>query len=173
MNFLASDLTDVLLAGGDEGSLHLTIYDSFELGTYTIKDHGQRMKLSGHASHPYYSTHALLCEGPDKPHPLFLLPLDLRMITETGRYLTIIASKSTHLQNILRYIIATQNHIYGEFKNSQDLPGRFIRNIEEALQEKDHCSFLSAVYHLVATGDCYETMKEWLVDELGDRVVFP
>ena len=101
-----------------------------------------------------------------------MTPLDLRMIPETGSYLPIIASKSTQLQNLLRYLVATQDQMYKEFKSSQDLPARLMANIEETLQEKNQCDFRSAAYHLVATGHCYECVKEWLVDELRDTVLY-
>ena len=166
-----NESTDVLVVGLREGSLHLSIYDSFELGRFSSGN--QRLKLLEHSSHPYSSTHALLfSDGEARNGKLCFVPLDLRLITETGRYLSLIASKSTQLQNTLRYIKAAQVQIYSEFDSSQDLPRRFIRNIEESLQEKNQCSFANAAYHLVATGDCYPTMREWLIDELGDRVRF-
>ena len=45
-----------------------------------------------------------------------------------------------------------------------------MRNIEETLSEKDEGTFAAAAYHLAATGDCYASVREWLIDELGDRV---
>ena len=167
----ANESTDVLLVGSSNGSLHLRIYDSFDLGMFDADRRDPRSDIIGYASHPSSSTHALLFSGSqERKDEVILVPLDLRMITETGGYLSLIASKSTQLQNLLRYIIATQFQIYKEFATSQELPKRFIRNIEEALQEKKGCSFATAAYHLAATGDCYECMKEWLVDELRDQV---
>jgi anaphase-promoting complex subunit 4 len=57
-----------------------------------------------------------------------------------------------------------------EWKSAQDLPTRFIRNVDEELRERSHCDFINAAYHLVVTGNCYTPMKEWLVDELAERV---
>lgn len=152
----------------------MRIYDSFHIGVFHVGPWESAFELLKHASHPYSSTHALLYftqyDGRDN---LILVPLDLRMIPETGNYLSLIASKSTQLQMLLRYLIATQIQIYKEFSTSQDLPKRFIANIEEALQEKNQCNFVTAAFHLVATGDCYEAMREWLVDELGERVFYP
>ena len=127
--------------------------------------------ITQHTSHPYSSTHALLSVNlADKNIELRFLPLDLRLIPETGRYLSLLAAKSTQLHNILRYIQEVQAQIQSEFKASQDLPSKFIRNIEEALQEQNQCSWVQAAYHLVVTGICYPSVKEWLVDELGERV---
>ena len=170
----SNDSVDVLLMGSSDNVLHLSIYDFFEIGDFKTEDifaSKSTYKLVQHCSHPYSSTHGLLfTQSLLARTRIFLVPLDLKLIHDTGRYLALIASKSTQLQNILRYIQSTQIHIYNEFNLSQDLPSKFIRNIEEALQEKNQCSFVTAAYHLVATGDCYPVVKEWLVDELSDRV---
>ncbi|KAI9849162.1 MAG: hypothetical protein M1837_005392 [Sclerophora amabilis] len=50
-----------------------------------------------------------------------------------------------------------------------DLPSRFIRNIDESLEEGYRCTFVQAAYHLVVTGNCYPPVKEWLVEELAER----
>ena len=170
----SNDPADALLVGFEDGALHLSIYDFFEIGNFNANQACNQTGLSiiHHASHPYFSTHSLLlspCQNGDG-HKVFFAPLDLRLIPDTGRYLSLLASKSTQLQNVLRYIKESQVHMYKDFNSSQDLAQKFIRNIEEALQEKEACDFVSAAYHLVATGDCYPAMKEWLVDELGERV---
>ncbi|KAL9615153.1 MAG: hypothetical protein Q9167_000359 [Letrouitia subvulpina] len=56
-----------------------------------------------------------------------------------------------------------------EFQTSQDLQNRFIRNVDETLQEKCDCTWIHAAYHLVLTGHCLPGVKDWLVDELGER----
>lgn len=92
------------------------------------------------------------------------------MISSAGRYIALLASKSTQLHNVLRYIQQVQKHIYSEFQSSQELPRRFMRNVEESLAESHDCTWMHAAYHLVVTGNCYPPVKEWLVDEMGDRV---
>jgi anaphase-promoting complex subunit 4 len=101
---------------------------------------------------------------------LRLVTLDLRFISNSGRYLALLASKLTQLQNLLRYINQAQSHIIQEWKTCQDLPTKFMRNINEDLSEQQHCDFVTAAYHLVVTGDCSETMREFLVDQVGERV---
>lgn len=159
--------TDALIIGVDAGRLVLNVYDNFSLGQ--ISTINQNVVLENHASHPYSSTQALLWKSTSN-RQIYFQTIDIRPITDTGRYLSLIASKTTQIQNLLRYLDLTQQHISTEFKTSHDLPKKFIRNIEEALQEHDHCSFVDAAYHLAATGHCFDTMKEWIVDELGDRV---
>ena len=165
---------DVLLVGYEDGTIHLSIYDFFEIGSFNLSDMPQKLDASKaiqHCWHSCFSSHIMLVlSGPTGQAHLYFVPLDLLLIPSTGRYLSLLASKSTQLQNILRYIRQVQSHIYSEFKACQDLPTRFMGNIEEALQEKSHCSWVHAAYHLVVTGHCYPEVKEWLVDELGERV---
>ena len=48
-----------------------------------------------------------------------------------------------------------------------------MRNINEDLEEKSHCDFVTAAYHLLVTGDCFEPLREFLVDQVGERVWNP
>ncbi|KAI4199117.1 MAG: hypothetical protein LQ346_002636 [Caloplaca aetnensis] len=100
---------------------------------------------------------------------LQLVLFDLRLISSAGRYLSLLASKVTELHNLLRYVDQNQEHIFAEIKATQDLPSRFMRNIDESLSEKSDSTWVQAAYHLVATGHCYPEVKEWLVDEVGER----
>ena len=171
----SNDFADVLVTGFEDGTIHLSIYDFFEIGSFSLQRGPSQIesgRLLLHYSHPYFSTHSLLVSasfhGKDE---LCFVPLDLRLIPESGRYLSLLATKSTQMHNILRYIQQLQTQLYSEFKASQDLPSRFIGNIEEALQEKADCGWVHAAYQLVVTGSCYPAVKEWLVDELGERVI--
>ena len=172
----ANDSTDVLLVSFEDGSSYLSIHDFFEIGVFSLQEafsDQSPVRTLLHRYRPFSSTHALLVQSQDgsQETQTQFVPLDLRLIPETGRYLSLLASKSTQLLNLLRYITEIQTQIHSEFKNSQDLPNRFMRNVDEALQETKHCSWPVAAYHCICTGDCYPAMKEWLVDELGDRVI--
>ncbi|KAE8377835.1 putative anaphase-promoting complex component Cut20/Apc4 [Aspergillus bertholletiae] len=169
-----SDAVDVLLVGFDDGTVHLRIFDCFEIGSFKVGTSvgpSSSCKILQHASHPLSSTHALLVSShvDDSSSSLHLLTLDLRFITRSGRYLSLLAHKITQLQNLLRYINQVQRQIELEWKNAQELPARYMRSINEDLQEKCHCDFVTAAYHLVVTGDCFEPMKEFLVDIVGER----
>ncbi|PGH15908.1 hypothetical protein AJ79_02075 [Helicocarpus griseus UAMH5409] len=165
-----SDFVDVLLAGFDDGTIHLRIFDCFDIGSFhvgsSLGGSSNDRKLLLHSSHPISSTHALLFST---ENGMRLVTLDLRFITRSGRYLSLLASKITQLQNLLRYIKQVQIQIQLEWKNAQDLPGRYIRNVTEDLQDKCACDFVTAAYHLLVTGDCFPPLKEFLVDILGDR----
>ena len=91
-------------------------------------------------------------------------------MSSTGRYLSLLASKSTQLRNLLRYISQAQKQMYSDFKASQDLPSKFIANLEETLKESSDCTWTQCAYHLVVTGNCQAEVKQWLVDQLGERV---
>ncbi|OOQ87762.1 anaphase-promoting complex component Cut20/Apc4 [Penicillium brasilianum] len=170
-----SDSVDVLFVGFDDGSVHLRIFDCFEIGSFPI---GESAGVAGschilrHASHPLSSTHALLsspAKGGESCGPIDLVTLDLRFITKSGRYLSLLASKTTQLQNLLRYISQVQKQIEVEWKNAQELPARFLRSVNQDLQDQCQCDFTTAIYHLVVTGHCFEPMKEFLVDIVGER----
>ncbi|KAJ5491352.1 hypothetical protein N7539_002919 [Penicillium diatomitis] len=171
-----SDSVDVLFVGLDDGSVHLRIFDCFEIGSFPIfepEEVAEAGSVLRHASHPLSSTHALLVShGGNKGQPktpLRLVTLDLRFITKSGRYLSLLASKTTQLQNLLRYIGQVQKQIELEWKTAQELPARFLRNANQDLQERCQCDFTTAIYHLVVTGHCFEPLKEFLVDIVGER----
>ncbi|CAG7922612.1 unnamed protein product [Penicillium olsonii] len=169
-----SDSVDVISVGFDDGTIHLRIFDCFEIGSFSVGSSpgvADSCRILRHASHPMSSTHAMLAspaKGEDRG-PLELVTMDLRFITKSGRYLSLLASKTTQLQNLLRYIGQVQRQIELEWKNAQELPARFLRSVNEDLKEKCQCDFITACYHLVVTGHCYEPMKEFLVDIVGER----
>ena len=163
------------MIGSENGTIHLSIYNFFEIGQFTLPNsslHSQRCKLILHGFHPFSTTHPLLVASVNAGggSEIRILPLDLRLVSSAGRLLSLLASKSTQLHNILRYVQQVQKLMYSEFKSSQELPRRFMRNVEETLAESHDCNWMQAAYHLVATGNCHPPVREWLVDELGERV---
>lgn len=167
---------DVLFVGFNDGGAHLRIFNCFEIGNFSLMSSNNPTEPAEplvHASHPMSSTHAVLIseqtENSSSPG-LKLVTLDLRFIVKCGRYLSLLASKTTQLQNLLRYINQTQRQIISEWKNISELPARFIRSIADDLQDKCHCDFVTALYHLVVTGNCFPPIKEFLIDIVGERV---
>ena len=171
------DSVDVLLTAFDDGTFHLSIYDCFEIGSFDLGQASpvlQNCKPLLHASHPYTSSHALFaCTEISSSSDLYFIPLDLRFISNSGQYLSLLASRSTQLQHLLRYIHQVQSQMVNEWSSAQDLPTKFMRNINEALEEECQCSWAHAAYHLVVTGNCFPPVKEWLVNELTERVRHP
>lgn len=163
-----------MVVGTRGGDLHISIYDSFVIGTFKspITQGGSPAQLILHASHPQYSTHSLLLKSTDEEGRLFLVPMDLRFVSASSEYLSLLASRSSALQNLLRYVHEVQKLMAAEWKSTQDLPGKFLRNINETLMEKGNRDIVQALYHSVATGHTFPDVKEWLVDELSERVSF-
>ena len=167
-----NDAVDVMVVGTKEGHIHLTIYDSFVVGSFDspLSVGGEPPYLVLHASNEHYSTHGLLMRSPCAFGTLYLVPMDLRFVSASSEYLSLLASRSTALQNLLRYINQVQGLMASEWKATQELPGRFIRNINETLGEKGNRDIVQALYHSVATGHTFPEVREWLVDELAERV---
>lgn len=186
---------DVLIRCMDDGTVNPTIYDS--LGIINVK-HPAQWSIQAcrpllHASHPYSCSHGLLMEmsirdagptltygkpaysTPQKATPsndfttrLVLVPLTLRFISSAGIYLHLIASKTTQLQSLLQYVQQCLQRIRTYWTHSQDLPSKFMRNVEETLAEKNEGDLIQSLYHLAVTGDCPPTIKEWLANELTE-----
>ncbi|KAL4976957.1 anaphase-promoting complex, cyclosome, subunit 4-domain-containing protein [Aspergillus desertorum] len=162
---IASGAVDVLLVGFEDGTVHLRIFDCFEIGSVRFTS-PEPCTILRHASHPLSSTHALVASSGNS---LRLLTLDLRFITRSGQYISLLAHKTTQLQSLLRYICQVQRQIEMEWKNAQELPARYMRSVNQDLEEKCHCDFVTAAYHLVVTGDCFEPLKEFLTVIVGER----
>lgn len=151
--------------------------EDFSIGKFRLQDAELNLSDSKpflHCSHPLSTTHALLCSRMSTGvQEIQLVPFDLRLVSIAGRQLSLLASKITELHSLHRYLRQVQEQLSTEIRTSQDLPSRFMRNINETLLEKSDCTWVNAAYHLAATGHCYPEVKEWLVDELGERVPCP
>ncbi|RDW84573.1 hypothetical protein BP6252_02163 [Coleophoma cylindrospora] len=161
---------DVMVVGTNSGRLHLSIYDSFVIGSFQSPVSGSMSThLVLHEAHEQYSTHNLLLQDSSKDGDLYYVPMDLRFISASSEYLSLLASRSTALQNLLRYIHQVQSLMISEWKATQELPGKFLRNINETLAENETRDIVQSLYHSVATGHTFPIVKEWLVDELSER----
>ncbi|TAQ87852.1 hypothetical protein B7494_g3813 [Chlorociboria aeruginascens] len=166
-----NNAVDIMVVGTKEGKIHLSIYDSFVVGSFgsPVLVQGSTSFLVRHASHKQYSTHSLLMKSSTPDETLYFVPMDLRFVSTSSNYLSLLASRSTALQNLLRYIHQVQILMATEWKSTQELPGRFLRNINETLAEKNDRDIVQALYHSVATGHTFSSVREWLVDELAER----
>jgi anaphase-promoting complex subunit 4 len=169
----------VLLAGFEDGTVHLRIFDCFEIGSVSLissmPTKSESCKLLHHAFHPMTSTHALVVKttslAAEQGPTLHVIALDLNFIPATAPYyLPTLASKSTQLQNLLRYLAQIQVQLAFEVKSAFELPSKYLRNINESLAEHANgADFVTAAYHLIVTGECIPQLREWLVDEVGER----
>jgi anaphase-promoting complex subunit 4 len=176
-----SDQVDVMLVGTDDGQIHLSIYDSFIIGSFQYQLPRQpsiHTELAYHASYPGLSTHSLVfrSSGTEKTSTLYLVPLDLTFIYSFPGTLSLLASKTTTLQKLLRYVKQVQTHMMYEFQSTRELPTRFLNSINETLREAGtygDMGIAQAMYHSVVTGHTFPEVKEWLVDQLAERVRHP
>ncbi|KAK3692238.1 anaphase-promoting complex, cyclosome, subunit 4-domain-containing protein [Podospora appendiculata] len=177
-----ADTVHVMIVGTTDGGIHLSIYDSFVIGTFKHSPDNQGVfQLCGHGSHPEASTHFLLLrskedhkapgEEDDVDNSLYLVPMDLTFVHDSPVNLSLLASKMTTLQNLLRYVKQTQAHMTNEWKSTRELPARFLLGVQEDLQKMPTgpMTIVQAMYHTVATGHVFPPVKEWLVDSLAER----
>ncbi|KAL5354579.1 hypothetical protein ACLOAV_000668 [Pseudogymnoascus australis] len=147
-----NDSISIMVVGTSTGHIHLSIFDSF------------------HASHPQSSTHGLLMKSTSTlVGGLFFVPMQLGFLTAESSDLSLLASRSSALQNLLRYIHQVQTLMKAEYQATQELPSRFLGNIDETLAEHGDWTIAPALYHQVVTGHTLPEVKEWLVDELAER----
>ncbi|KAI5859345.1 anaphase-promoting complex, cyclosome, subunit 4-domain-containing protein [Durotheca rogersii] len=175
-----SDKVDVMLIGTDDGQVHVSIYDSFVIGSFKCalplsfgKD-TVAIQLLHHTSHPDLSTHVLAFKpsGQDKSTSLYLVPMDLTFVYSSPVNLSLLASKTTTLQKLLRYVKQVQMHMMHEWQSTRELPTRFLNSINETLRESNKYGEMTigqAMYHSVVTGHTFPEVQEWLVDQLAER----
>ncbi|KUI64076.1 Anaphase-promoting complex subunit 4 [Cytospora mali] len=178
-----NDVVDVTVVGSRDGSLHLSIYDSFPIGNFKVpikqgsspssSQMAGDFQLCLHSSHPEVSTHSLLLRtaGEEKVNFMYLVPMDLRFVSYSPVNLSLLASKTTTLQKLLRYVKQTQIHIINEWSSTRELPSRFLSFIQEDLQQLSSgpTSIVQAFYHTVLTGHVHRPVREWLVDSVAER----
>lgn len=169
------DRVNIMIIGISNGQLHLSINDSFVIGTFkyptSIASSATKL-LTHHFSSPLISTHSLLvAEKSKQPEGIHLLPMDLPFISSLPINVALLASKLTTLQKLLRYLKQTQLHMCVEWKNTRELPTRFLRSIQEDLEgmKSGPRNIVAALYHTVVTGHAYDPVREWLIESLAER----
>lgn len=96
--------------------------------------------------------------------------ISLHGLWKSYEFLDSVFKASASLNALTEYIVQTILCIRSVWTSSQDLPSRFMGNIIESLSSAAELDLVSALYQLAVTGYCIAPLKEWLVDELGDRV---
>lgn len=172
------DEVDVLLTGFEDGTIHIRIFDCFDVGsvdlTSSLPKDSKTCKVLRHVAHPLSSTHALAVQTTTGKgaYQLHVIALDLKFIPQTSPYyLSTLATKSTQLLNLLRYLTQVSTHLSIELRGALDLPGKLVRNINETLAQSadGQTDFVTAAYQLVVTGDCGDELRDWMIDEVGER----
>jgi hypothetical protein len=174
------DQVNVMIVGTSDGKLQLSIYDSFIIGTFPqpLLDSpapglSNTMHMIHHAAHPQVSTHSLIyAKKQNEPQELHFVPMDLPFLSFSPINLSLLSSKLTTLQALLRYLKQISLHMQVEWKNARELPARFLRSVQGDLEEMNNGprEIVSALFHTAMTGHAYPSVKEWLVDSLAERV---
>lgn len=165
---------DTLMLCEDNAGVKVILYDALSLGS--IEGVGSTAAMQyrylKHASHPFYSTHMFLTESRivNENPAISIRPLRLGFLQQGGTHLQIIQSKTAELQYLVQYVGEALLGIHHHWQHSQDLPTRFMRFVNEDLQEKDNTTLAQSLLHLACTGHCPPLLKEWLVDTLAERV---
>ncbi|EHK18259.1 uncharacterized protein TRIVIDRAFT_47402 [Trichoderma virens Gv29-8] len=166
------DQVNVMIVGTSDGKLQLSIYDSFIIGTFSqpsldlsASESSSMIHMIHHASHPQVSTHALIyAEKQNEPRELHLVPMDLPFISFSPINLSLLSSKLTTLQALLRYLKQISLHMQVEWKNARELPARFLRSVQGDLEEMSSGprDIVSALFHTAITGHAYPAgHKRW------------
>ncbi|KAL7784553.1 anaphase-promoting complex, cyclosome, subunit 4 domain-containing protein [Trichoderma ceciliae] len=173
------DQVNVMIVGTSDGKLQLSIYDSFIIGTFpqpvldsSAPGPSSTVHMIHHASHPQVSTHSLIyTEKQNEPQELHLVPMDLPFLSFSPINLSLLSSKLTILQALLRYLKQISLHMQAEWKNARELPARFLRSVQGDLEEMNSGprEIVSALFHTAITGHAYPPVKEWLIDSLAER----
>ncbi|KAI0395355.1 anaphase-promoting complex, cyclosome, subunit 4-domain-containing protein [Xylariaceae sp. FL0594] len=174
-----SDRVDVMIVGTSDGHIHVSIYDTFVIGSFHYAlppsfGKQRELQLCDSASHPELSTHMLVFRpsSEEKSKTLYIVPMDLTFIHSSPENLSLLASKTTTLQKLLRYVKQVQSHMIHEWQATRELPRRFLASINETLREAGSYGDMQigdALYHSVVTGHTFPEVREWLTDQLAER----
>lgn len=171
-----SDNIDIMVVGTTDGRIHLSIYDSFVIGTFKYllpQTQGllNALQLCRHAAYPSLSTHMLVFQpsGEASKTQRYIVPMDLTFISSSPEGLSLLASKTTTVQKLLRYIRQVQMHMMHDWRSTRELQSRFLNVINQTLDETGKygkMNIVQALYHTVVTGHTFPEVREWLVEQL-------
>jgi anaphase-promoting complex subunit 4 len=95
--------------------------------------------------------------------------MDILFVQQFGQYLFQLASTSTKVQALIRYMRETVTAIETEFKAFNDLSQKYVSLIDEDAQKAGSDVGLE-LFEFLVTGGPSPTLKEWLTDVLTERV---
>jgi anaphase-promoting complex subunit 4 len=182
--FASQSLLDAALHKGSSKELHflntfllsdskgvqVILYDSLNIGTIPIPGlaEGSTVEYLRHASHPLAHCHVVMANmGADG---LGLVPISLRFLKSVGHNVHFIDFKTAQLEMLVQYIGECVSVVFHHWKHARELPRRFQQNVAEVLEDKKKPVLMASLYQLASTGRCTNYVKEWLTDEVAERV---
>ncbi|CAK7272557.1 hypothetical protein SEPCBS119000_005189 [Sporothrix epigloea] len=177
------DSIHIMFLGTTDGTIHVSIYDTFVMGTLKISfpekngqsdgcdGKGPLLHLRRHTSHPESSTHTLLLTNETVDNTaVYLSYMDLSFLHSSPLHLSLVAYKTTSFQKLARYIRQTADHMQVEWQAARDLPARFLASIQDDLQAQSRRKNIDHALRVAAmTGYVPSVLKEWLVDTIAER----
>lgn len=176
------DSIHIMVLGTADGVIHVSIYDTFIMGTFKLplppsdgatssENGGPLLHIRRHTSHPASSTHTLLLANEEKDSKaVYISHMDFAFIYSSPLNLSLLAYKTTTFQKLMRYIRQTADHMQVEWQSARDLPARFLANIQEDLQQQRKRKNIAHALRVAAmTGYVPAIVKEWLVDTIAER----
>ena len=140
----------------------------------SLPNDGQKYQAVQHAAHSSSSKHVLIFQSStvEKGQRLHFVALHLNFLDQVNPYyLSTLAAKITSLINLLRYLSQLSVHLSLELRGVFEVPHKFINNLRTTLSNiaDGPNDVLLAMYQLVVTGVCIDEVRDWLVDEIGER----
>lgn len=125
-------------------------------------------QLIRHTASSDLSTQSLMLVQSSTGHLQFTT-MDILFIHQFGQYLFQLASTSTRVQALLRYMSETVRALQTEFKTMNDLSRRYVRAISNEAEDAGSEVGLE-FFEFLVTGLPSPVLKEWLLDVLMERV---
>lgn len=165
---------DVLLKMDSNGKTVPVLYGSLALRSLRQPSGFASTEPKLHAYSPLASTHFILARSrlshsAEDDYKMALLPLSLSFTRSSEKHLQAISSKAARIQVLVHYIRGCIDSLAYHWKQSQDLPTKFMRVVSETLAENQETGLVASLFHLAATGHCPPTIKEWLTEQLTER----
>jgi Anaphase-promoting complex, cyclosome, subunit 4 len=162
---------NTLLLSNQEGAIRVIVYDSLSIGNISLPFAHPAQHIK-HASHPLAHCYVLLSQYEVDPGQFktVLLPISFRFLRFAGGNIHFIDSKTAQLELLVQYVGEALTAVEHHWKHAQDLPYRFQQSIRETLLEKEEPTLSQSLYQLAVTGHCSEILREWLTDQLTERV---
>ncbi|KAF2148369.1 hypothetical protein K461DRAFT_297794 [Myriangium duriaei CBS 260.36] len=169
----SADTVEVTFTTFEDGSIDTSIGDLFQRSFAGLAGGGA---FFAQCAAPASGVHAMVTRqdldiGGTEPAAvaldvqLYKVPFSMSESVHTGTIL----SNAVQLERLEMYINQTVETAALDWNTLTALPGRFIANINETLEEKAEGPLQNHFCQLLLTGYCSEKVTEWLKEDLAER----
>lgn len=172
---------DVKLISHRDGRVCTYLYDDFDAGDYHLfATVMQDAQITRHSSHIDSDCHSLLIRNTANGElsnetaavegGLSLTLLQLNAVGQSSIFSEYVVQLTTRMTALVQYLLLSAASMRLAWSASQDLPKRFMSNVNESLaEEKQPSNLIQSFYHTCLTGDCPPVVQDWLKDQIGER----